>query len=127
MVANNSIILISISSLIFRTSSIGLFFGSGIDHSIMLLTNNAGHDCLSMQPMFTILLDFLIISSVSTFGFWSAMSIPISFMALMASGFIFSVGVVPALRGTYSIGAYLRKNPSAICLLPAFSIQTKRT
>src|SRR5215218_105693 len=55
------------------------------------------------------------------------MSIPTSFITSIARGLISPDGFVPALNIVYPLGAYFRKKPSAIWLLPAFSIHTNRT
>src|SRR5215208_4965892 len=55
------------------------------------------------------------------------MSIPTSFITSIARGLISPDGFVPALRVAYPLGAYFRKKPSAIWLLPAFSTHTNRT
>lgn len=51
---------------------------------------------------------------------------PTSFIAFTAKGFSSVTGLVPALIALFPFGAYLLKNPSAIWLLAAFSMQTKR-
>src|SRR5215216_5515170 len=55
------------------------------------------------------------------------MSIPTSFITSIARGLISPDGFVPALNVVYPLGAYFRKKPSAIWLLPAFSTHTNRT
>src|SRR5215203_89534 len=73
--------LCSMSSLISLTCSIDFPFGSSIPQSITLGMNSVGQNDLSIQPILTIFVEFLIISSVISLGFCCLMSIPTSPMA----------------------------------------------
>src|SRR5438067_5882082 len=90
--------------------------------------NSVGHDdSLSIQPIFTRTVAFLIISSVIIFGFCLLMSIPYSFITSIAKGLTSPDGFVPALIAAYTRGAYFLKKPSAIWFLPEFATHTNNT
>src|SRR5215204_5936588 len=118
---------VSISSLISLTFSIGFPLGSSIPQSFTLGMNKVGQNDLSIQPILTIFVESLIMSSVMSFDFWLPMFIPTSFITSIARGLISPDGFVPALRVAYPLGAYFLKKPSPIWLLPAFSTHTNRT
>ena len=60
------------------------------------LTNNDGHDSLSIHPILTVLLEFSIIDEDSSWGFWFSKSIPSSFITETTTGLRWDDGDVPA-------------------------------
>src|SRR5215831_14710857 len=66
-------------------------------------------------------------NSPTSFGRAALMSMPISRMASMASGFTRAAGSVPALRTSNSSAAFSRSRPSAIWLRAEFPVQSTRT
>src|SRR6476659_4564564 len=110
----SSFTLLPISSLISLTLSIGLFLGSSSFQSKTFGKKSVGQDSLSMHPIFTVLYELRIMSSVISLDFWLLISIPISFITSIATGLICETGLVPALIPIYPSGPYVLKNPSAI-------------
>ena len=86
------------SSLISRTFSMGLPFGSSSAHSIVGLKNGPGQIPWSLQPMVTIKSLSIAIFAVISFGLLAEMSMPFSFITSTTTGLTFSAGLFPALE-----------------------------
>src|SRR5712692_3600442 len=122
-----SLTLFSISSLIPRTSSIDLPFGSSRCQSISFFCIAAsvglGHASSTEQPIVTTRRALLIMSAVSILDDFRERSIPRSFIASITTGLTRLEGTVPALAAFSPI---FSANAWAIWLRPAFSTQTNK-
>src|SRR4029077_4400687 len=117
----------SISSLIFRTSSIDLPFGSSKFHSTsffcMAASMGLGQASSTEQPIVTTSPARSVISAVSIFGDFLVRFIPRSLISSTTTGLTRLEGTVPALE---AFNPNFLANAWAIWLRPAFSTQTNR-
>jgi len=120
----NVFTLFSISSLICRTFSIGLLFGSSSPQSTVVLKKGPGHKSCAPQPIVMIRSASSTILGVTSFGLLFEILMPLSFMASTTVGFTLSASLMPALEAEILSFPYWFAKASAIWLLPAFSTHT---